>query len=110
MLRQWSAEKGYDLTDIAGNTARTAATKGITQASQQSVDELSGRATAIQGHTYAINENTRQLTQHAAHMLEYLSGIETNTRSLSRLQTIEGSIKGIDNSLNDIKTKGITIK
>lgn len=110
MLKQWSAEKGYDLTDIAGNTARTAVTKGITQASQQSVDELSGRATAIQGHTYAINENTRQLTQHAAHMLEYLSGIETNTRSLSRLQTIEGSIKGIDNSLNDIKTKGITIK
>ena len=42
-------------------TTREASSKGIAQASQDSVDKLDGVMTNIQGHTYSINENVRAI-------------------------------------------------
>lgn len=75
--------QGYDAWS---SDTRTGTSKGIANASQDSVDELNGRATAIQGYTYNIQENTSALVRHSASMLEHLSGIRDNT---ARLETIE---------------------
>ena len=75
--------QGYDAWS---SDSRTGTSKGIANASQDSVDELNGRATVIQGYTYNIQENTAALVRHSASMLEYLSGIRDNT---ARLETIE---------------------
>lgn len=75
--------QGYDAWS---SDTRTGTSKGIATASQDSVDELNGRATAIQGYTYNIQENTAALVRHSASMLEHLSGIRDNT---ARLETIE---------------------
>ena len=75
--------QGYDAWS---SDARTGTSKGIANASQDSVDELNGRATVIQGYTYNIQENTTALVRHSASMLEHLSGIRDNT---ARLETIE---------------------
>lgn len=42
-------------------STREASSKGIAQASQDSVDKLDGVMTNIQGHTYSINENVRAI-------------------------------------------------
>lgn len=75
--------QGYDAWS---SDTSTGTSKGIANASQDSVDELNGRATAIQGYTYNIQENTAALVRHSASMLEHLSGIRDNT---ARLETIE---------------------
>ncbi len=50
-----------DLFAPTEEASREASEKGIATASQESVDELNGRATAIQGHTFSIAESTKQL-------------------------------------------------
>lgn len=72
---------------------RTGTSKGIANASQDSVDELNGRATAIQGYTYNIQENTAALVRHSASMLEHLSGIRDNTARLEAIEKIARDIR-----------------
>lgn len=69
-------DAGIDLKK-GDDDSRKPSTKGITAASQDSVNELNGRATAIQGHTYSINEGIKSLIKDSAHILDLLSGITT---------------------------------
>lgn len=78
--------------------------RGIAQASQQSIDELNGRATAIQSHTYSIMEGTKQLTRDSAQILRHLAGIENNT---SRLETMEHTLKRMDSNIDRMTTRGV---
>lgn len=82
--------QGYDAWS---SDTRTGASKGIANASQDSVDELNGRATAIQGYTYNIQENTAALVRHSASMLEHLSGIRDNTARLEAIEKIARDIR-----------------
>lgn len=96
---------------IMGDASREASSKGIAQASQDSVDELNGRATAIQGHTYSINENTKLLVATSQLILKSVLNIENNTDGLSeRMVTVEDNVKRIKDTVNDIALKGIIIK
>lgn len=71
---------------------RRAGTKGIAQASQESVNELNGRFTAIQGHTYGIKQDT--------------SGIADSTfRLLAVSNDILGTVRSIDNTTSSIDTR-----
>lgn len=81
---------GYDVWSADGRTGTSRS--GIT-ASQDSVDELNGRATAIQGYTYNIQENTAALVRHSASMLEHLSGIRDNTARLESIERIARDIR-----------------
>lgn len=92
------------------DSAREASEKGIATASQESVDELSGRATAIQGHTYSIMESSRLLVANSSLILMHLAGIETNTRQLARLERIENDMGSVKNTVNDIALKGLKLK
>lgn len=95
----------------ADNINREASRKGISTASQESVNELNGRATAIQGHTYSISENTKLLVAHSAAILESVLNIEAHTENISnRIENVETSINNVKDTVNDIITKGINIR
>ncbi len=112
--------------------SREASQKGIAQASQDSIDELNGRATAIQSHTYEINENTcvivnttnvisanvaalndsgKLLVNNSASILRSVMHIETETDGLGdRLERIENNSREIRSTVSDIALKGVKMK
>ena len=100
---------GY--TNISEEESREASSKGIATASQESVDELNGRATVIQGHTYSISENTKLLVQSTNLILKSVQQIERNTDDVpQRLANLENNMKAVKDTVNDIALKGIKIK
>lgn len=91
--------------------SREASQKGIATASQESVDELNGRATAIQGHTYNICEYTKQLVATTNLILQSVLNIESETDGFgARLERMEGNLKGVKDTVDDIALKGIKIQ
>ena len=101
--------KEYLKGDI--DSTREASEKGIAMASQDSVDELNGRATAIQGHTYSISENTKLLLANTSAILRSVMNIEQETSGFgARLERMEGNIKEMTSTIDDIATKGIRLK
>ena len=95
--------------DDTGN--REASKKGIANASQESVDELNGRATAIQGHTYNICEYTKQIVMTTSLILQSIVNIESETKGFgARLERMEGNLKGVKDTVDDIALRGIKIQ
>jgi hypothetical protein len=96
--------------DINNQTDRTGSTKGIAQASQDSVDELNGRMTAIQAYIYDIRSINQQSFDFEKESAAYDAAI------LSQLETIAENtdycrlLVDVKNSLSDIQLKGIKIK
>lgn len=68
-----------------GGTASTYS-KGIAQASQDTVDELNGRMTVIQAHTGIISANTQSILQSNQAMLNELQLIQNNTAQLHQMR------------------------
>ena len=104
------AEKGLNLftpDDSKSSERREASRKGLAQASQDSIDELSGRATAIQGHTYDIATYTRQLVTTSGAILGRVTEIRDNT---NRLERIEGATDKLRRSMEEITIKGIKVR
>lgn len=90
---------------------REASQKGIATASQESVDELNGRATAIQGHTYNICEYTKQLVTTTNLILQSVVNIEKETEGFgARIERMEGNLKDVRDAVDDIALKGIKIQ
>lgn len=103
-----SVKSMFDVTEEA---TREASEKGIATASQESVDELNGRATAIQGHTYSISENTRIILSVVNMILQSVLNIETHTERISGLvEDVESSVKEMKDTVNDIALKGVKLK
>lgn len=100
-----------EMLNAATDSVRDTSKGGIANASQESVDELNGRATAIQGHTYSISENTKLLVANSSRILESVLNIEVNTDGLAaRMETVESHVKEVRDTINDIALKGIKIK
>ncbi|SHE95351.1 tape measure domain-containing protein [Bacteroides luti] len=97
---------GIDITNT-DSSSRSGTTKGVTTASQDSVDDLTGRATNIQGHTYTISECSKTLVEQNSKMLEAMQGIKTNTDRLAPIQSSIGSLK---TTLDDISSRGVKIR
>lgn len=105
------SENLQDLFASTEDASREASQKGIATASQESVDELNGRATAIQGHTFSINENTKQLVVTSNLILQSVLNIESETTGFGlRLQRMEENLKSVKDSLDDINLKGIKMR
>lgn len=97
-----------ELADILETTIeRSGSTGGIASASQESIDELNGRATVIQSHTYSINECTKSLLSSTNSILKSVLAIESNT---DRLAAVEAYTKDVRNTLNEIQLQGVKIK
>lgn len=103
-----SVKSMFDVTEEA---TREASEKGIATASQESVDELNGRATAIQGHTYSISENTKIILSVVNMILQSVLNIETHTERISGIvEDVESSVKEMKDTVNDIALKGVKLK
>lgn len=107
--QQMAADKGITLFE--DEDGREASQKGIATASQESVDELNGRAAAIQGHTFSINESTKQLVAVSGLILESVLNIESNTSEIEeRLGRVESYSRQTRDALEDISIKGLTLR
>lgn len=111
LQKQLDEQFGWAKSLFEGDSERTASQKGIASASQESIDELNGRATAIQSHTFSINENTKTILATTQAILRSVMNIETETSGFgSRLERIEGNIKEMNNTIGDMATRGIKLK
>lgn len=100
-----------NMVTVTSDAEREASQKGIATANQDSVDELNGRMTAVQGHTFSISENTKLLVANTQAILRSVMNIETETEGFgARLGRMEDNIKEMNNTLDDIATKGIKLK
>lgn len=90
---------------------RTGGKKGIANASQDSIDELNGRATAIQTHTAQIAEGTARLVSFSSATLDYVADIARLVKegNASR-QRIELSTTTLATKIRDLETTGIKTK
>lgn len=117
--QEWAYKKAEELQNdldaqfgwadglFSNEAAREGSKSGIATASQESVDELNGRATAIQSHTYTIAECQKLLVETTMQLLEAVWGIQRNT---DRLEAIESDMHSVKNTVNDIALKGIKLK
>lgn len=97
---------GIDLEDtISGQR------KGIATASQDSVDELNGRATAIQTHTASIAAGTARLTSLAQSTFDQLVEVARMVKEGNATrQRIETSTATIATKVRDFDTYGVKMK
>lgn len=85
--------------------------KGIATASQDSVDELNGRATAIQTHTASIAAGTARLTSLAQSTFDQLVEVARMVKEGNATrQRIETSTATIATKVRDFETYGIKMK
>lgn len=85
--------------------------KGIATASQDSVDELNGRATAIQSHTASIAAGTARLTSLAQSTFDQLVEVGRMVKEGNATrQRIETSTATIAAKVRDFETYGIKMK
>lgn len=97
---------GSDLEDTL-----TGQRKGIATASQDSVDELNGRATAIQSHTAMIAQGTARLTSLAQSTFDQLVEVARMVKEGNATrQRIETSTTTIATKVRDFETYGIKMK
>lgn len=102
-----SVKNWFTVTDAT----REASQKGIATASQESVDELNGRATAIQGHTFSISENTKLLLASVNLILQSVLNIERHTETMAeQVSDVRLIVKEVKDTVNDIALKGIKLK
>ena len=90
---------------------REGTSKGISTASQESVDENNARLTTIQGHTFTLVQGLAELNNTSNLILMRVTGIERNTDAANaKLERMDARMKSMDDSLDDIATRGIKIK
>lgn len=97
---------GMDLDDTL-----TGQRKGIATASQDSIDELNGRATAIQSNTAMIAQGTARLTTLAQSTFDQLVEVARMVKEGNATrQRIETSTATIATKVRDFETYGIKMK
>ena len=97
---------GIDMDDMLSGDR-----KGIAAASQDSVDELNGRATAIQSHTAMIAQGTARLTSLAQSTFDQLVEVARMVKEGNATrQRIETSTATIATKVRDFETYGIKMK
>lgn len=97
---------GADMDDMLSGQR-----KGIATASQDSVDELNGRATAIQTHTAMIAQGTARLTSLAQSTFDQLVEVARMVKEGNATrQRIETSTATIATKVRDFETYGIKVK
>ena len=97
---------GIDMDDMLSGDR-----KGIATASQDSVDELNGRATAIQSHTASIAAGTARLTSLAQSTFDQLVEVGRMVKEGNATrQRIDTSTATIAAKVRDFETYGIKMK
>lgn len=108
--QEMAAEKGVDIFQPDEEERKASSKTGIS-ASQDSIDDMSGRITTIQGHTYTMNENIKVLVAVSSQALEKLTSIDRNTKELcDKTDKVIEQNDSIKREVSNINIKGVTIK
>lgn len=90
---------------------REGTSKGIANASQESVDENNARLTTIQGHTYSLVQGMQDLNRTGNAVLDKLTGIEKNTSETNiKIDNMGKNVREIKDAVDDISMRGIKVK
>lgn len=100
-------QQGIDVYEYANESNRSSVSKGIAQASQDSIDEVNGKITNIQSHTFSINQQMASVVNLTTQILARVTSIDGNT---ARLREIEDSLKFMKEDISTIATRGITMR
>ena len=104
--------KEYMMGDDSQRTGTTG--EGITQASQDSVDEMNARLTTIQAHTYSLNENVKLVTQNTSALLQNVVKIEQHTQRLAAIEQsmeqLAGDTRVMRTQVDHFYNQGVKIK
>lgn len=102
---------GWAQSLLEGDASRDGTSRGIAQASQESVDENNARLTTIQGHTYTLVQGLAELNRTSNLILERVAGVERNTSETNtRLESMGKSVDLIKATVDDISVRGIKLK
>ncbi len=106
ILEDTLSKLGIDIDDALGGQR-----KGIAAASQDSIDELNGRATAIQTHTAMIAAGTARLTSLAQSTFDQLVEVARMVKEGNATrQRIESATVSMEIKMRDFETQGIKVK
>lgn len=106
ILEDTLSKLGIDIDDALGGQR-----KGIAAASQDSIDELNGRATAIQTHTAMIAAGTARLTSLAQSTFDQLVEVARMVKEGNATrQRIESATASMESKMRDFETQGIKVK
>lgn len=106
ILEDTLSKLGIDIDDALGGQR-----KGIAAASQDSIDELNGRATAIQTHTAMIAQGTARLTSLAQSTFDQLVEVARMVKEGNATrQRIESATASMESKMRDFETQGIKVK
>lgn len=109
---EYMKEQGLDITKLYEE--RAGSTKGVAQASQESVDYLNGLMTNVNDNVFSLSENVKTLAGYNKMMLMVTTQIEANTRPigniLSFLYTIYDEVHAARKAMDDQGTRGIKIR
>lgn len=106
ILENTLSKLGIDIDDALGGQR-----KGIAAASQDSIDELNGRATAIQTHTAMIAQGTARLTSLAQSTFDQLVEVARMVKvGNATRQRIESATVSMESKMRDFETQGIKVR
>lgn len=99
---------GFDDFDREGSS------KGVAQASQESIDYLNGLMTNVNDNVFSLSENVKSLASYNKRMLMIATQIEANTRPIADIHGIVGEIYSevvaIRRTSDTQETRGIKIR
>jgi len=84
-LKEFADSLGLDYSALSGES--TATSKGIAQASQESIDELNGRMTVIQAHTAQLLENSGLMRLDVASIRSIVGNIGDDTAAMRSMMS-----------------------
>ena len=109
---EYMEEQGLDITKLYEE--RAGSTKGVAQASQESIDYLNGLMTNVNDNVFSLSENVKSLASYNKRMLMITTQIEANTRPIANIHGIVGEIYSevvaIRRTSETQETRGIKIR
>ena len=109
---EYMKEQGLDITKLYEE--RAGSTKGVAQASQESIDYLNGLMTNVNDNVFSMSKSVKILADYNKRMLLVTTQIEANTRPIANIHGIVGEIYSevvaIRRTSETQETRGIKIR
>lgn len=109
---EYMKEQGLDITKLYEE--RAGSTKGVAQASQESIDYLNGLMTNVNDNVFSMSEHVRALATMNSGMHRILESIESNTRPIADIRELVedmyAEVHAARKSMDDQRTRGMKIR
>lgn len=109
---EYMEEQGLDITKLYEE--RAGSTKGVAQASQESIDYLNGLMTNVNDNVFSMSEHVKALATMNSGMHRILESIESNTRPIADIRELVedmyAEVHATRKAMDDQGTRGIKIR